>query len=95
MVSTKPKKSWVNAIVFTSLSLDYQGERKTEAMIKFVKQNTPSLVFRISNNEKDSKTTNLQDRVASLQNFLEKVLPVLYFQGKRTAKDNSREKQKH
>lgn len=95
MVSTKPKKSWVNAIVFTSLSLDYQGERKTEAMIKFVKQNTPSLVFRISNSEKDSKTTNPQDRIVSLQSFLEKVLLVLYFQGKRIAKDNSREKQKH
>lgn len=63
--------------VFMLLFLDYQGERKTKTMIEFVKQNTPSLVFKISKNEKDSKTGSLQDRVVSLQNFLDKVPPIL------------------
>lgn len=59
-------------------------------MIKFVKQNTPSLVFRISNNEKESKAIGLQDRIVSWQNFLEKVhtLDPSSFQGKGIAKDN-------
>lgn len=81
--------------VFMSLFLEYQGERKTKAMIEFVKQNTPSLVFKISKNEKDPKTATLQDRVVSLQNFLEKVPPISCLQGKGTAKDNLCEGREH